>query len=549
MGGGHAQGHGCDMVLELEVYAHWSTIQIKWCCMAAREDLAVIREARAGFLPAQLELGKRYLEGSGGLPRSIDTAWHWFKRAALQESMDACILIGQNIPYELAAKENSLSSVCSWYERAFDAGVKEAGLVFAKLMLTQNSQPLDETSQNKVYGALSAAAKEGIAEAQWLLAQGLAESKQSGKALALKWTTRAAMNGVQLAQYILAEQSWEQGDRTAFLRWALPLARSLTEHSLVSEPKIERDKSVGCNLTDQQVRLLSNCAVVLSELPGSDGDEIQRYWVLAAHGFDKQAQLNLGLWFAKIDTDGKTVLIGPTVPDYKRAIYWLTLSGKQGSSIAWYAMSRIYLKVGFSQRSLKDARQCCQKAAELGHRRAQFECGATAWRSRHQCAANEVRSVYWLQKAVAQGCQDSANLLKKIAIPAQPAPWAQAALGELSPSYLNRNRFVAARIELAAWFGLSRAEALLIDLAVADKGFCIEVDLHKYRRGKRRLILLQTSQQRQALTRIAEVPADFNIDGAGLEHAIRNHLQYLYRVGRKKISDDAQSTCLERSST
>ena len=39
--------------------------------MANREELALIRGARAGRAAPQLELGKRYLFGSAGLPRSL----------------------------------------------------------------------------------------------------------------------------------------------------------------------------------------------------------------------------------------------------------------------------------------------------------------------------------------------------------------------------------------------------------------------------------------------------------------------------------------------
>ena len=36
--------------------------------MANREELLIIRAARAGKAPAQLALGKRYLFGGGGFP-------------------------------------------------------------------------------------------------------------------------------------------------------------------------------------------------------------------------------------------------------------------------------------------------------------------------------------------------------------------------------------------------------------------------------------------------------------------------------------------------
>ena len=47
--------------------------------MANREELLIIRSARAGQPQAQLALGKRYLFGSTNLPQSHPTALHWLE--------------------------------------------------------------------------------------------------------------------------------------------------------------------------------------------------------------------------------------------------------------------------------------------------------------------------------------------------------------------------------------------------------------------------------------------------------------------------------------
>ena len=70
--------------------------------MASREELQLLREARAGNAQSQCELGKLYLFGSKSLPQSLPTALHWLSRAALQENTNAKLLIGNHIPYEMA---------------------------------------------------------------------------------------------------------------------------------------------------------------------------------------------------------------------------------------------------------------------------------------------------------------------------------------------------------------------------------------------------------------------------------------------------------------
>jgi TPR repeat protein len=52
--------------------------------MANREELGIIRGARAGDADCQLALGKLYLFGGAGLPLNMPTALHWLCRAAQQ---------------------------------------------------------------------------------------------------------------------------------------------------------------------------------------------------------------------------------------------------------------------------------------------------------------------------------------------------------------------------------------------------------------------------------------------------------------------------------
>ena len=75
--------------------------------MANREELAIIRGARAGRAESQLALGRLYLFGSAGLPKSLPTALHWLDRAARQGCAEAWQLIGNHIPLDLARRVRS----------------------------------------------------------------------------------------------------------------------------------------------------------------------------------------------------------------------------------------------------------------------------------------------------------------------------------------------------------------------------------------------------------------------------------------------------------
>ncbi|NMM37508.1 MAG: hypothetical protein HHJ09_08325 [Glaciimonas sp.] len=527
--------------------------------MATREELAMIRGARAGDAAAQLALGTRYLFGGGGLPQSLTTALHWLDRAAHQGESAAWMLIGNHIPFETVRRSAKPLSYLVWYEHALDAGVLPAGLVFASLVLEAKPKPnLEPTSapdsalRSKALQALQVAAQAGIADAQWLLAQ-QASMAPPGSAAAgllsleptaaepaetpLVWASRAADGGVAQAQQVLAEHAWAASDWKGFLHRALPLARSLIDGSvhIIAEDAPDVLKAMAQRIAAKDVTLLSRTAQALYDTAHADVGLMQRCWELAAYAGDRAAQLALGLWLARIDLDGARAASASGSAHYKKAIFWLTQAGEQGSGEAWFALSRIYLKAEFSQRSLPDARRYLEQAAEIGHCAAQLECGSSAWRNRRDVISNDVRAAYWLQKAAAQGSREALLLLAKVAAPAGPAPWALAAQKQLTRELIAAHPFLAARIELAALFGLSRAEALLIDLDLADCGHCLQVDIRAQNaRSKRRLILLQTTEELQALHRIKRIFEDVDLGPDGPEG---NYRQRQYRL-RALVGND-----------
>lgn len=514
--------------------------------MATREELTMIRGARAGEVAAQLALGTRYLFGGGGLPQSLTTALHWLDRAAHQGESQAWMLIGNHIPSETVRRTAKPLSYLPWYERALDAGVPAAGLVFASLVLEMTSAPAPAVRE-KALQALQASAQAGIADAQWLLAQqtGIRVAAQEpAPAIGLDqtplaWAGRAADGGVAPAQQALAEHAWAESDWDGFLHRALPLARSLVDSvaHIVAADAPDVLKAQAQRLSARDVTLLSRTGQALSGTGHADLALMQRCWELAAYAGDRAAQLALGLWLARIDRDGARATTVPGSAHYLKAISWLTQAAEQGSAEAWFALSRVYLKAEFSQRSLPDARRYLERAAEMGHCSAQLERGASAWRSRREDVSNDVRAAYWLQKAAAQGSREALLLLTKVATLATPAAWAVAAQRQLTREIIAAQPFLAARIELAALFGLSRAEALLIDPNLADCGHCLQVDIRTQNaRSKRRLILLQTAEELQALHRVKRIFEDVDCGPSGPEG---NYRQRQYRL-KALVGDGAE---------
>ncbi|MEO7497885.1 MAG: hypothetical protein ABIT83_04105 [Massilia sp.] len=495
--------------------------------MANREELGIIRGARAGRADAQLQLGKLYLFGSAGLPRSLPTALHWLDRAAQQDCAEAWELIGAHIPHAVASQ--SARPLAQWYERAYEGGVASAGLVLAQLVLGDPGGAPDLRA--KAQQALEQAARDGVAEAQWLLSQQqpartpprASGTAQAGAAASADqgWLKRAADGGVPEARFALLEQSWQARQYDLYLARALPLARALrAQAGGRTNPALSRDETI----------LLSRCAQALGASAGDNqagADEMRDYLELAAADNDRAAQLALGLWYARMQVDGKRVVLGAGSANFKKAIRWLTLAGEQGLAEAWYALSRIFIKPEFSQRNVVDAQRYLERAAQMGYRDAQLECGNSAWRARRENENNDVRAVYWLQQAAAQGCRLAETALCKIAPRSSDEEWA-----DIGPEALARlaltHPLLAARLELAAIFGLNRAEALLLDVKNADQGHCLVVDIRSsYGRSKRRLLLVASAQERVALDRIVRLFEHVDAGPGGQEG---NYRQRLYRL-------------------
>jgi TPR repeat protein len=486
--------------------------------MATREQISLMRSARNEDPNAQLGLGSAYLFGQAGLKSNLLSALYWLHRAAGHGQPRAWQLIGAHIPYATVSAAPEPMRFCIWYERAYLEGVPNAALVMAKLIL--NLRGRTQSMHEKAVAVLKDLAGRDDAEAQWMLAQELkaiceahaagrtrkGDGRQGGAAsegipveeTALRWAVRAAENGIRHARQALADRAWRCADYPGYLQWALPAARAVVHASSVRRSH--------CAVDEKSIQLVSRSAIAFLKSGVTDVSEAELFLQFAAHYGDLNAQYLFGTWCANLDEEGQILAEPKHRNRFKKAVYWLTLACEKGDARAWYALYKIYTRPnsGLYDHSMLDAQRCIERAAELGHPVAQWELGAALWRARRARDANDVRASFWLQKAAAQGSSPAEALLGRMATLPAPASWAQDVQRQLAPEVLTRHPLLAARIALAARFGLSRQEALLLDINAADHGHCLVVDIRsQYARSKRRLILLQTGDDRLALTRIA----------------------------------------------
>src|SRR5450830_1580559 len=523
--------------------------------MATREELAIIKAARAGESNAQLVLGRRYLYGGIGLPRSNGTAFYWLERAAQQGVDDAWMMIGRNISYEQAKGLSSPREAAVWYEKAFGAGIVQAGLTFARLVL-DHAELFDSDTRARAIGALSLLADKDDHQAQWLLAQQMQMRSQdeesdgdaggiSGGGIdsklkaglpegALKLEERlieeAARAGIEPAQYALLEKAWKKSDYANFSLGAVTLIEKLFERNAAAVAQMEKDVDITSDvfLSSEESTLLLRFAQWCLQAKTPDPAEIRCLLELAALAGNVDAQFEIGLLYAKMDRNGDRVFMEHGLANFKKALNWLILAGEGGSALAWHALAKIHSRSIYSQRNLNVALQYLEKAADMGLLEAQYEFAQISWRNRRDDRLNDVKALYWWKKAAEQGDENAKAALEDFLVESNPHIWATQAMAQLNDKLKNANPFLSARVELAATFGLTKPEALLIDVKNADYGHCLVVDIcSSYARSKRRLVSIATAAQRSALNRINRLFSDVDCSFSGLEG---NYRQRKYRL-------------------
>jgi TPR repeat protein len=480
--------------------------------MAKRDELALIRFARAGQAEAQLALAQRYLSGGAGLPASLPTALYWLERAASQDCEEAARLI----------RDTRRSMARHVADPGAEPGGRPAPLPPALL------EQAWKDGERLTYLAHALPA----ARALWQRHAGPERYRLRAEPAAADCACAGARHG--------AATCAPAGPGARFAATEAPCSCGPWAAHAAARPAQERMalRAGTPALAADEALLLSRCGQALLQAGPEGGPDTQaeafRFLQMAAHGGEAHAQMTLGLLLARMDADGRRMARAIFPVNSKLAVRWLTQAGRQGLAQAWYFLARLHSRPDLAQRNPADALASLERAAALGHRAAQLECGLRAWRARGVAPDNDVRAAYWLQLAARQGCAEAAAALDKIAPPRATKPWNQppAAGGEGVHRLADCEVMLTARLELAALFGLSRVEALLLDPVAADRGHCLLLDIRSaYGGRKRRLVLVRTAEQRTALDRTVRLFKGADCGPDGPEGSYR---QRLYRLNARR---------------
>lgn len=302
--------------------------------MANREELALIRGARSGDAACQLALGRIYLRGSASLPLSLPTALHWLSRAATQGSDEACLLIGGAISYADAAP--CRDSVLPAYARASAAGLPQAAVVFARLLL-QPPAVADPVLRAQACRALELLAARGDAGAAALCVQ-LRHVPAPLRASAAPAPLPKQRAPVARPGDEPLERAAATGDSDAQLALGLQLAGMDRCGNRLAGVTVQFKRAIRW-LTRAGEQGQADAWFALARIYGNGGcsqrsaAEAQACLERAAHLGHVQAQLECGLqaWRQRRDDEQQEV----------RALDWLQRAAAQGCAGAHAALARI----------------------------------------------------------------------------------------------------------------------------------------------------------------------------------------------------------------
>lgn len=336
-----------------------------------------LKSARFGLIEAQYEVGLMYANGLG-VEQDFEKALGWIRQAAERGYTPAQYLLATRYASGIAIERNTHMAF-HWFMKAADRGHTKASYRLGKLYAA--AQP------EAAAICLERAASEGLAEAQYALAQAYARGKFGEKdlALALRWNLSAADQDYAPAQCALGA-AYAHGlgvgkDVAVAMDWYRKAAKHFYPPALVAMNQLDEQ---GHGRSREKSRAKRKHG-------GQERRRSDEGWVKAAESGDADARYHLGLMY-----EGG---IG-VAQDAEQAQAWFVRAANQDDVRAQLALGRSY------EAEYPDvAQQWFEKAAQLGSADAMAELGR-AFSDQRKPAEQRLQGAAWYVKAaVAESAQ------------------------------------------------------------------------------------------------------------------------------------------------
>jgi TPR repeat protein len=400
-----------------------------------RQDIQLLVAARQGDVAARCEVGRRYLLGLGGFPRHVPSGIEHLTHPSVRALPQAARVIAEGL---------SLHELLAQQQRPALAIAAAAGSTAAQFKLGLICHAIDDRAADaRRWFAAAAASGDDEARRAW---QAL-DAADDGAEL-VQWLRRLpAARGVDaqalaLAAAAEARAAAQLGRLSRWLRVAIALA---------PEAASERDQQVAdaVALAEAQGRTLQ----------GLHAADLRRALEARANGGDAAAAYALGRGLCGIHNPALDPQVFAEHLNLRKGAAFLLRAADAGCDAAWLHLYRLHANHRLSVANPQLARYFLEKAAARGQAEAQRKLGALSLREAANLADTE-QGIHWLHLAAGRGDAHAAELLRSLVLPlAGSDDEAQAAIDTLR----RHQPWLAARLELARAFGLTKLEALCVD--------------------------------------------------------------------------------------
>lgn len=403
-----------------------------------RRDIQLLANARQGDLIARRDVGKRYLRGDDGFPRHLEVGLEHLRHASVADPSGVAIVIAESLSLHELVQLHQLTPL----EAAAKAGCVPAQVKLAAwLTLT-----CDDLTASTAW--LHMAARSGHAGAQRTLRD------------------RAAGSANHPAAVMLCLHDEPEADYAALLCLALTraleareytvLERLLTAALALKSDSVEALEPIVCDVlafveTVEHFQLPPNPAAVETILERS------------VYRGNRTAALLLGRALCGLDAGclgAKALVAGQNM---RKGAALLLRAADAGVAAAWLLLYQVHSDNHSSVANPQMARFFLEKAARAGEVVAQRWLGALILRAATTVHESE-HGIHWLHEAARQRDAHAAALLRSLVLQVNGSE--QEAARVLAMMH-REDPWLACRLRTARDFGLTKQEALCIDLAAS----------------------------------------------------------------------------------
>ncbi len=464
-----------------------------------RQDIQLRVLARNGNVDARLEVGRRYLLGTDGFPKHLQTGIDYLTHPSVRGLVGAQILIAECLSLEELLRCDQQA----FLRKAAHAGSASAQLKFGTYLLTYPGK----VAKAVTYFARSATSVPCAADAL-AICRSVDESNCLPSVLQLLMDSKTE-DGCAIAE-ITAREAHVAGD--------LPRLRRCVHAATVLMTKPTTA------IAELVVALVQMAEDASDSLIGPSTEFIQRCLELQSQIGHLHATYTLGRALAGIHcgTLHPSRLIGSS--NLRKGTALLLRAADSGQDEAWLHLYKLNSDHRRSVANPQMGRFFLEKASERGQAEAQRLLGTLILSESSSIRESET-AIDLLYRSAQQGDTYAKQLLNSLVLPVSGcAAEASVAIEELDRS----DPWLAARLRLARHFGLTKLEALSVDPPEAKRPWGLVVGRNPFIRQ----IRLAAPRAIPALTQ--EALGD-------LEHAVT-----LFRRPRQS-EDDSEGNLRRRS--